>query len=380
MTNPAFPRRFYSLDVLRGLAALSIVLWHWQHFFLPFNRQGAALVADRQPLFEVFYLFYRYGYLAVSLFLCLSGFIFFWLYSQKIHEKTATLASFSVLRLSRLYPLHLATLIFVALGQLAYLNITGSYFAFDFNDLYHLFLNVFLASRWGFEKGFSFNAPVWLVSIQVLMYLVFFVFCRFFYRCPLAIILTIIAGLVVRRFNFAIGLGLECFFLGGVVFVAYEQIIKSSDAWKVSIWLPFAACVAWLLTIGATNPHYGPALGELPGIFQKSVDVWPVFVLFPLTILSLALLETKRGELGKNLSFLGNISYSLYLLHFPLQLTVAAVTAKLAITPQLLYSPWFMALFFFFLMLVSFASYHYFEVPMQRFLRLRFYPAVGSNV
>jgi len=380
MTNPAFPRRFYSLDALRGLAAFSIVLWHWQHFFLPFNRQGAALAADRQPLFEVFYLFYRYGYLAVSLFLCLSGFIFFWLYSQKIHEKAATLASFSVLRLSRLYPLHLATLVFVALGQLSYLNITGSYFAFDFNDLYHFSLNVFLASRWGFEKGFSFNAPVWLVSIQVLMYLVFFFFCRIFYRRPLAIILAVIAGLVVRRFNFAIGLGLECFFLGGVVFVAYERIVKSGDAWKVSIWLPLAACVTWLLTIGATNPHYGPALGELPGIFRKSGDVWPVFVLFPTTILSLALLETKRGGLGRRLSFLGDMSYSLYLLHFPLQLTAATAATKLAMTPQLFYSPWFMALFFSVLMLVSFASYRYFEVPVQRLLRLRFYPAVGSHV
>ncbi len=27
------PRHFYSLDALRGLAALSIVFYHWHHFF-----------------------------------------------------------------------------------------------------------------------------------------------------------------------------------------------------------------------------------------------------------------------------------------------------------------------------------------------------------
>lgn len=380
MTQHTFPRRFYSLDVLRGLAALGIVLWHWQHFFSPFNKQGVTLFIDQQPLFGVFYVFYQYGYLAVSLFLCLSGFIFFWLYSKQIHEKAITLRSFSVLRLSRLYPLHFATLVFVAAGQFVYSNTTSTYFVFEFNDLYHFFLNVFLASRWGLEKGFSFNAPVWLVSIQALMYLIFFLFCRIFYRRPLALILAVVAGLAVRRFHFAIGLGLECFFLGGVVFIAYERMIKSCDPGKVSIWLPFAAGAAWLLTLSATNPHLGPVLGEIPRIFQKSGDVWPVFVLFPLTILSLALLENKRGGLGKRLSFLGDMSYSLYLLHFPLQLTVALATTKLAITQQLFYSPWFLALFFFVLMLVSFASYRYFEVPVQRILRLRLHPAVGTPV
>jgi len=31
MPKSVSPSRFYSLDVLRGVAALSVVLWHWQH-------------------------------------------------------------------------------------------------------------------------------------------------------------------------------------------------------------------------------------------------------------------------------------------------------------------------------------------------------------
>src|SRR5262249_54324308 len=30
----ALPRHFYSLDALRGVAALVVVFWHWQHFFV----------------------------------------------------------------------------------------------------------------------------------------------------------------------------------------------------------------------------------------------------------------------------------------------------------------------------------------------------------
>ncbi|MDF7795325.1 hypothetical protein [Pseudomonas syringae] len=30
--------RLYTLDVLRGVAALSVVFWHWQHFFYVDNK------------------------------------------------------------------------------------------------------------------------------------------------------------------------------------------------------------------------------------------------------------------------------------------------------------------------------------------------------
>ncbi|MGB6175756.1 MAG: acyltransferase family protein, partial [Methylocella sp.] len=89
---------FYSLDVLRGVAALSVVLWHWQHFFLPLNKLGVSFSIEQQPMFEVLYVFYEKGYLAVRLFFCLSGFIFFWLYSERIAEKALAQGAFAVLR------------------------------------------------------------------------------------------------------------------------------------------------------------------------------------------------------------------------------------------------------------------------------------------
>src|SRR5207244_9707990 len=46
-------------------------------------------------------------------------------------------------------------------------------------------------------------------------------------------------------------------------------------------------------------------------------------LLFPLTILTLAVWEARRGRLGRRLAFVGQISYSSYLLHFPLQMHFA---------------------------------------------------------
>lgn len=367
------PKRFYSLDVLRGIAALSVVLWHWQHFFLPLNTHGVAFSIDKQPLFDFLFIFYKFGFYAVQLFFCLSGFIFFWLYTKRIAEKTISLRIFSALRLSRLYPLHFATLIFVAIGQVVYKNITNTHFVYSLNDTYHFLLNLLFASSWGFEKGYSFNAPIWSVSIEVTMYAIFFLFCRIFNRNVLAVLCAILIGhFFVPKLNSLIASGIECFFLGGFSFLVYEKIISTKDKFKVSIWLPYLTFFAWLVTIVVINSNYDFIYIDSPWIVKKIVSVWPVFILFPMSIMSLVLLETKRGFLGRRLSFLGDISYSLYLLHFPLQLMAAIVVAKLAISQALYYSPWFMVLFYFVLVLTSLVSHYYFEIPVQNILRKKY--------
>ena len=200
MAKSISPSRFYSLDVLRGVAALSVVFWHWQGFFLPSNKQGASFSIQQQPMFEFFYVFYEKGYEAVNLFFCLSGFIFFWLYSERIAEKSLTNGPFAVLRLSRLYPLHFATLLFVAAGQFVYMRITKTYFVYPFNDTYDFFLNLFFASAWGLEKGNSFNSPVWSVSVEILLYAIFFVFCRYVNRTFISILIAIFVGHLLHTY------------------------------------------------------------------------------------------------------------------------------------------------------------------------------------
>lgn len=116
-----------------------------------------------------------------------------------------------------------------------------------------------------------------------------------------------------------------------------------------------------------------PFLWRFDALFQWSIQkalyVWPVMVLFPITILSLSLIETRRGSLGKRFSFLGDISYSSYLLHFPLQILFSVVVARFAANDSVYYSPWLMLLFFVVLIVVSLVSFRYFEMPAQRLLR-----------
>jgi peptidoglycan/LPS O-acetylase OafA/YrhL len=373
------PDRFYSLDVLRGLAALSVIFWHWQHFF--FHGTTPAMPdISRLPMSLWMFTFYTHGWLAVDFFFILSGFIFYWLYSQRVAEGGITLGQFAWLRFSRLYPLHFATLVFVAVSQRWFLHAHGTYFIYPYNDARHFLLNLLFASSWGIERGYSFNGPIWSVSVEVLLYALFFAVCRLLPVRALILGAISIAGFaLVTAYYDPVGRGIGCFFLGGVVFFAYRRVAASTHALSVTKWAAYLTTGAWVITFFVTSAPAVPSLGNAPLLSRLAAHVqwvlptvfshWPTKVLFPATVFSLALIETHRGSLGRRVSFLGDISYAVYLLHFPLQLCFSASVSRCGIPHTIYYSPWFMALFFAVLILSSLCSYRYFEAPSQRLLR-----------
>lgn len=374
--------RFHSLDALRGIAALSVVFWHWQHFFYSGTTPGSFDV-ERLPFFDWAFIFYTKGWLAVDLFFSLSGFIFYWLYSKPVAEGAISPGQFALLRISRLYPLHLATLLFVGMSQFWLLCAGGSYFVYPTNDAKHFLLNLLFVSSWGFESSYSFNGPIWSVSVEVLLYMIFFGFCRLLPIRAIGLGLISVGGFIVYlEYNPAIGRGIISFFLGGCVYVAYQAIVNSRHARLTAILATALMVCAWTATLIVASPAAKFAIPDMTSplllwhlepsvkwVLQRASTVWPVLVLFPLTILSLALTETLRGTLGRRLSILGDISYSSYLLHFPLQILFFVVIEKMGWAPSVYYSPWFMGLFFAVLIATCLISYRFFEVPAQQFLR-----------
>ena len=380
--GPVKNSRFYSLDALRGLAALCVVFWHWQHFFYAGTKPGHVDIAQL-PFSRWFYLAYVRGELAVDLFFCLSGFIFYWLYSERVFRRTITLAHFAWLRFSRLYPLHLATLVFVAVGQRWLMRTEGCYFVYDLNDKLHFAYNLFLVSGWGLERGFSFNGPIWSVSVEVFLYGLFFAACRLLpVRAGVLLGLAAVGMILQHAFGLALGRGMLSFFAGGCVYFLYRACVCSAHGRRHALLAGIFAAGAWIVTVGAVSmagvrgqsggvwaAGSGPA-GELVGwAVQKIGLAWPNLVLFPATILALALAETRRGTLGRRLAFLGDVSYSSYLLHFPLQLAVVIAFARGGGDAAVFYSRGFMAAFFAVLLLLALCSYHFFEMPAQRLMR-----------
>ena len=155
------PETIYGIEILRFISALAILIYHYQHFYL-FEDQ--EFVIENQPFYIFLKFFYFYGFQGVNFFWCISGFIFFWKYSEII--KVMNSFQFFKIRFARLYPLHLLTLIFVIILQYFYFLETDKVFLDLKNDLYHFFLQIFMASYWGFEVGHSFNSLIWLFQLK----------------------------------------------------------------------------------------------------------------------------------------------------------------------------------------------------------------------
>ena len=362
-------KRLYSLDVLRGFASLTVVLAHWKFFYIPSGTQMSLMNTDPY-LLNLLMWFDQFGGKAVELFFCISGFVFFWLYSNRISQSKVLFRQFAALRFSRLYPLHLITLLAVALGQIYYFQLTNNHFAIENNNLAHFVLNLFFASSWGIEKGLSFNGPIWSVSIEVLLYILYFIFCRFFSsKFILLFTVAIISHFMVTKFNYYVGKGLELFFLGGCAYLILLKIIATDSLAKNRAWLSLFTIISWLGLLFFTFDFGSTILSSQPALIQKILSHMTTFIIFPATILSLALHELNHGPLGKRLSLIGDISYSTYLLHFPLQLAIVIVWSKFDINHNWLYSLRFMLLFFTVLIFASTLSYHYFELPAQKWLR-----------
>ncbi len=115
--NP--PKHLYLLDILRGLASLAIVVWHYQHFFyVAPGKISEEFVRSSQPLYFIFWPLYDNGHFSVQLFFVLSGFVFYFIYYDKVRSRSVSGYDFLILRFSRLYPLYFVTLIYVAVVQL----------------------------------------------------------------------------------------------------------------------------------------------------------------------------------------------------------------------------------------------------------------------
>lgn len=110
-------------------------------------------------------------------------------------------------------------------------------------------------------------------------------------------------------------------------------------------------------------------------LFEKMKLQGIVIVLFPLTIVSLALVETWRGTLGRRVAFIGHLSYSSYLLHFPLQLAFVLAAGTLGVSRDVFYTRESFLLFVAVLIPLCFASYRWLELPAQRVLRRTLMPA-----
>jgi peptidoglycan/LPS O-acetylase OafA/YrhL len=367
--------RFVGLDAARGVAAFSVVIWHWVHFFYQ-GTQAGDVQPLAEPLYGQLYWLYSFGWMGVDFFFSLSGFIFFYFYYTPVAHRTVTAREFVKRRFARLYPLYGLTLLLVVFLQLWYFHWHGTTFVYPPGTILDFFEAVTLTSHWWPNTGFFFNGPGWSISVECFLYLQFFLIARFSGRRNTVMILALIAiGLAFDLIHWPIGRGMVSFFMGTLMAQALARLTRFN--WFYRSPGSVAACsisagvilllglVALPVVLGAATAIVPRALASANSVVRYLVEI----VLFPYFVFLLALFERIRPIRAGIFRFFGDCSYSIYLLHFPLQLLTVLVVDRIGLGRDIFLSPMVFVLWCCLLLSVGALSHYGFERPMQHRIR-----------
>ena len=355
--------KLLGLEIMRFFSAISILILHYQNFGY-ISVASTNFIREQQPLFSFLKIFYNYGYLGVYVFFCISGFIFSWKYRETISNKTFSGKKFFIARFARLYPLHLLTLILVAVLQLLYFGINNDYFMYKNNDLYHFILQLFMAHDWGLQKGVSFNAPTWSISVEILVYALFFLILRYVSKSILINIILIIACLAAKKFNIpysthAIVSCVALFYIGGISAIILKAIGNTKYKFFFNIisifTIIFVPIIIWQFEIYT---------------FENFIKIF-IFLYTPALLYIFSQNIRVKPFLQKSIETAGNLTYSSYLIHIPFQILITIFFSL--INKQIpIYNVVFFFSYLFLTLIISYFSFNYFEAPARKFIRLKF--------
>ncbi len=369
--------RYYLLDIFRGIAAICVVLQHYQHFF--FIEPGIVasnFIYTEQPFFNIISPFYKFGSVAVQFFFILSGFIFFAIYREKIFNNKISFKRFFILRISRLYPLHLLTLILILILQKIFLIFYSEYYVYPDNSLINFILHFFLIQEWGFNNLFNFeilagfNHPSWSISVEIFAYISFFVICLFyakdFMQTSVILILIFFIYIFFHDILTSILLGIFLFYLGGLTYFLSQKIIEIIEKKKIMV-----VNIMVLFNILV----FGRFLNEFFFDFQKSISflignrfmILLFMIKFPLLIINLRIIQYFFKNLGKKFLIIGELSYTIYLIHFPLQIIFMIISKELINFN--FNSQYFFIFYFVVVFMASFLVHKFYELPLKILVR-----------
>jgi len=291
--------RFSSLDAIRGLAAIAVMLLHYA------GRSGL----DWMPR----------AWMAVDIFFIMSGFVLTHSYAQKIAEGRLNFSGFVKVRLLRLMPLYLVGLLLGYLSMTSSCNLPGMTCGAYVMPaaVYGMFvIPYFTELFWPFGVGtiqtpFPLNGPAWSLFFELFVNLVFFYWIvstknRHVWR---VIGLALIALFVAYYFNGSINGGwtnsnfyvgfprvIYHFFIGVLIYTQYQKYGFNSKM------IAFIS-VALLIATFSVN--------------SSMMSMFTLFILAPFVVLANARIAFD-GYAERMCTWLGDISYPLYIVHVPI--------------------------------------------------------------
>lgn len=356
-TAQAAGRKFHALDGLRGLAAISVMMWHTPHAW------PAGVVPGS-------------GYLSVDLFFGLSGFVLAFAYDDRFARGLGT-AAFMTMRLIRLFPLYFLACSFKSLSLLATWAAFGTMYWPWTPDvlavssvLNYLFLPV-PPSLAPHLPMYPLADQAWSLFFELIVNLLFVLFWRWLTIrvllaiCALSAVVLVALSLAGGGLNAGmtwdtLGIGLARVLFSFPMGVLLYRLSRGQGTLAIhpAILLVLFLPLVWMPFAGLARAIYDPLV---------------ILLAFPALIyVSARTLSSPRWTAV--FTFLGLTSYGVYLLHRFFSVVFDAVAANLAARGVDAFVPWggilFVALMLGFTWLLDRA----YDTPIRGWLSARLLP------
>ena len=307
-------KHFGELDSLRGIAALAVVFYHWYHLFPDtYSKSIIGRLFELTPLQLLIG-----GHSSVILFYVLSGFV---LSLPQVRGTAVQYPSYLLKRVCRIYLPYLTALLLAILGCAAFhgLNAYDEWFQLTWHQapswklvLQHL---LFIGNYDDSAYNTAFWSLVQEMRISILFPVLAFAVIRL--RAAGAALLAVALVALAIWFDakssipFTYSRTVACggIFILGILLSLYLPKLQSTLRSLPTIpWFGLLlACFALYI--------YSPLVGFHLGLAKPAIDFVLAIGAAGIILYSLSTERISRFLLHSSISFLGRISYSVYLLH-----------------------------------------------------------------
>jgi hypothetical protein len=303
--------RFRALDSWRGICALIVALYHFESLGRLYSGhlRSISIIGN--------------GWLFVDFFFVLSGFVIYYTYSEKLTDR-ASILNFAIRRFGRVWPLHAAILFMLIAIELAKLYSARHGAVIEsqpFTEVYavpSIVTNIALVQALGLDRILTWNIPSWSISVEFYTYLIFAcsLYCLRWRRAAIPLTFAIASAIALFSFSsmeathgFSLFRCLFGFYIGAAVSIMFPRMDAYLPRSKLrATTLEICAILAAIAVVAAARTNVAFAA---PIVFGFVVIVF----------------ARERGTISglvttTPFTFLGERSYSIYMLHFIVLLTM----------------------------------------------------------
>lgn len=325
-------KTIHGLTALRGLAALGVTIFHY-HLMI-------SQIANDNTIIN-------HLYLMVDLFFVLSGFIMLHVYGSWFRHAVSPSAYgvYMRARFARIYPVHLFTLgitIIISLIYFKVFNLSDSWYTNVVFEYDQIISHVFLINAMGTFFDATWNTPAWSISVEWWAYTLFPFIALLHGRFPRVSIFAICTFIVIgyyllithfsplfweerwQQLGIAAGTPYPRLTVDVITGSAFLRALLGMSI-GILIYRMYSSKI-WYQTLSSRYAAATVVIIYCLTLYSDLV-VDPVhIVLMGILILSIAYRNEKNVILRtKSAVFLGEISYSLYLVHVPVILIITMI-------------------------------------------------------